>query len=469
MNKFSYRIYYIVNLVTTFSTILLSVFVDKGEGYEWMPIIPFVYFILFAFGTRLHSYSKQFPGMLILNFIMFIKYVLTNLFLCINQNYSLARYYRVSVDPSSFHTATILIVIEMLSVFATISVFAPKIYKGDKYYRTNADIYSKVHIGPVLFVSLAVCLGIVILNIDTYLAKSMIIFSSNNALTEQIESNNLLSLIFHTFNVLVFGILVNNCIVKYNNTNKRVYIVLSYAVLAVFTFLSISTSRLNMIIPFVLFILITAKRFGKFGIIFNISSVAVLVAIFSVVSIYKNPWRYLEGSTSSAIVLEFARGLQEYTSGILPMAIGLQAITSYRSSIWIGTFFNDILGAIPGIAGLINQEARINYYYNLYALGGSSTSQIIPMTVTSYAYFTPVLCFLLVDVCIVLMMWAENYNNKAGDTFLDDYQSLYLSFILAASLISNTQIVTGRFFVNFLPPVILLFLNRRVRFSVRRQ
>lgn len=469
MNKFSYRIYYIVNLVTTISTILLSVFEDKGEGYEWMPIIPFVYLILFAFGTKLHSYSKQFLGMLILNFIMFIKYVLTNLFLCINQNYSLATYYMVSVDPASFHTATILIVIEMLSVFATISVFAPKIYKGDKYYCTNVETYSKIRIGPVLFVTLAVCLGFVVLNIDSYLAKSMILFSSNNALTEQIESNNLFSLIFHTFNVLAFGILVNSCIIKFDNTNKKVYIVLSYLILAVFTFLSISTSRLNMIIPFVLFLLITAKRFGRFGSIFNISSVTVLVVLFSVVSIYKNPWRYIEGSTSSAILLEFSRGLQEYTSGILPMAIGLQAISSFRSSIWIGTFFNDILGAIPGIAGLINQEDRINYYYNLYALGGSSTSQIIPMTVTSYAYFTPILCFVLVDVCIVLMMWTENYNNKTGNTFLDDYQSLYLSFILAAALISNTQMVTGRFFVNFLPPVILLYLNRRGKFSMRRQ
>lgn len=458
-----YRIYFFANCFFSIITFFVSFIVDKGIGYELMPIIPLVYFVCFALGKDIHYYSVRYPGVLILNVLMFLKYVVTIFFTSINHNYELARYYQINVIETSYRMATIIILIELCSVFATISFAAHRIYEKSDQNKSNIIIrYQKINFGPILLLALG-CGGLTIIhNRKEYIARSMIIFSDNTALSEKIEINNSLSLIFHTLNIVIIGLLINYFIVMYDKSRQKKYIIWSYIAITALVFLSISTSRMNIVIPFVLFILITSKRFGKTGTVLNAVAFVGLLIVFAIVSMYKNPWRYVEGSTISGILLEFARGMQEYTSGILPTAVGLQAISSYGNSITIFTFFNDFLGAVPGIAGFINQEDRLNYYYNLYALGGSSTSQIIPMSISSCAYFSWIFSFILVDICIILLFWVESRTYNKEDrysNFIHEYQSLYLCFILASSINSNLQIVSGRFFVNYLPPMLILYFN----------
>ena len=458
-----YRIYYIFNCCLSIFTFFLTAIVDKGSGYEYMPLIPLLYFVLFVLGKDIHYYSTRYPGMLLLNVLMFLKYVITYFFLAINHNYELARYYKISISESSYHIATIFILIEMFSIFTVISLFAHRFYSRDiNSTNSNSKRYHKITIGPLLLSTYIIGGILIVLNRVEYLAKPMIIFSENTVLSEQIDSTNSLSLIFHAFNILLIGHLVNNCIVKFDQDHKMKYIIWSYGLISILVFLSISTSRVNIVIPFILFMLITTRRFGKSGKILNTIAVGILIIVFAIVSIYKNPWRYTEGSTVSAILLEFAKGMQEYTSGILPTAAGLQAISYFNTDITISTFFNDVLGAVPGIAGWINQENRLNYYYNLYVLGGSSTSQIIPMSVSSSAYLSCLFSFVFVDIFIVILFWVDSSTQRKKtqlSNFIFDYQSLYLCFILGSAINSNLQMISGRFFVNYFPPILILILN----------
>lgn len=460
-----YQIYYMFNCCFSVMTFFFTAIVDKGLGYEYMPLIPLLYFVFFVMGKDIHYYSIRYPGMLLLNVMMFLKYVVTVFFLAVNHNYELARYYKISVSESSYHIATLVILIEMCSIFTVISLFAHRFYSRDisNDNKTNTiSKYQTINLGPVILLTYTICGIIIILNREEYLAKPMIIFSENTVLTEQIESTNSLSMVFHTFNILIAGHLINNCIVKFDDSHKLKYVIWAYIFISILIFLSISTSRINIVIPFILFMLITTRRFGKTGSALNAIAIGGLIGVFGIVSIYKNPWRYTEGSTTSGVLLEFAKGMQEYTSGILPTAAGLQAISYYKSSISISTLFNDVFGAVPGIAGWINQEDRLNYYYNLYALGGSSTSQIIPMSVTSYAYFSCIFSFVLVDIFIIVLFWVDSRTQRKRahySNYISEYQSLYLCFILGSAINSNLQMVTGRFFVNYLPPVLIIALN----------
>lgn len=462
INSTIYRIYYVVVVVVSLFTLVVCLVSERGEGYEFLPIIPGLYLPLFCLNSKLHKLSVEYLGMMLLNIVMFVKYVITNLATCLFSEYDLPSYYVNPVSNSSFFHATLVITVEMISISYLIALFSDIFYGRTKKRMPNIEEYEPVNVGPVLVVVLGACAVLILANADLYLSKTSILFSENNALTETLANNNALSLIFHAFNTLLFGLLVNGCIVRFKETGKRLYIVLSYVLMGALTFLSVSTSRINMILPFVLFILITSKEFGRTGIVLDFVTVILLLGLFSVVSSYKNPWRYFNDVSAIDNVLEFARGLQEYTSGIMPTAMGLQATSYYREEISLITLFNDIFGAMPGVAGMIDQENRLNWYYNQYALGGSSVTQIIPMSVSSATYFTPVFSFLLVDCCVVLLMVVDSNSRYGQHNFLNKYLSSYLLFVLAAAMISNVQMVAGRIFVNYVPPLLTLILNERV-------
>ena len=145
------------------------------------------------------------------------------------------------------------------------------------------------------------------------------------------------------------------------------------------------------------------------------------------------------------------------------MAIGLEAIEVFKAEITKETFFNDILGSIPIVSKYINQRDRINIYYNNYALNLKNTSQIVSMVVTSVAYFSTFFCWILSDICIILLMLFDSKNKKTKNNFIGEYMSLYLSFIFSFVIFSNVQTLIGNLFVNYIPIVGLVFLDSKIK------
>lgn len=469
----SYKIYRIVVLIITCITILSCIMAKKSEGYEYIGWIPFIYLIMFSFSRRFNRYSIKYSGIFLLNLLMFLKYVVAILFVCIIGTYSLPNYYVIYVMSSSYHIATLLIIGEMISLFLSIELLSDSIFKktrdivnqkvNESIFSTDTLKYKKIKIGPVLIVFLLFCFVLIILYPNYFFGKVMIIFSSGNQLTENIESSNALNLFFYAFKIIVIGIVINNCIINYNNTKKKIYILCSYFLIGTFCILNISTSRINIIIPFLLFILITSKTFKKTGVILNAVIVVFLGVLLGIVSVYKMPYIYTDGSLFQAFLFDFAKRVQEYTANIMPTAIGLQAIDEYSSLIGIHTFFIDILDSVPLVSHFFSEKDSIYYIYNQYALGGSSNTQIIPMTVSSIAYFSPVFSFLLVDIFAVILMVIEKRKNRNSDNFVNDYLYLYIIFVFASCTFSNVQMITGRFFANFFAAYCIMYFNRRLK------
>ena len=467
--KDKYKIYKKFVVIISVITCIISIISYKTEGYKYIFFIPIVYLIMFLLCKRLHEYSRHNKGMLILNGFMFIKYVISILLICIYQDYKLPRYYAINVSDYSYQLATLYIIIEMISIFFIIIFFADFFYKkkNDDKDRIN-EPKNTLQIGPILILFIIIAIVFLVVYRDEFISKALIIFSSGNSLTENIETNNFLYLVFNAFKIIVMGLLVNKFIFLYRTNKKRRYILYSYITICIYSFLQISTSRMNIILPFIFFLLLTEDIFDNKTRTYNIILILFLGLTFSIVSSYKNPWLYSNEKGVLTNIKSFSNGIQEYTSNIRPMACGVQFIENYKEKIDLVTLFNDFFGSIPKISHLIDGNNRIYRYYNLYVLNGSSMSQVVPMTIASAAYFTPLFCFLMVDFNILLLMFFETKVNYGSDNFLHNYLCLYLLFIFASCLNSNVQMLTGRIFSNFLPSMLILLLNNKIKYRSRR-
>ena len=450
-------------IIISVLSILFSLFSQKPESHRFIFMIPLVYLILFIGFKRLHRYSAHNKGLFILNIYMFLKYSISILLVVIFKNYSVKDYYYHYIAEESYEMAIFYIIVEMISIFLVIEFFSDLLYK--KINKDNNSDLKIIKIGPVLILFIIVSILLIIKNTNEFFVKNSILFSTNNSLTENIEVSNLNSIIFYSIKLIIMGLIINKCIYLYKQDNKFRYILLSYLTIATYTFLNVSTSRLNVILPFLLFILITKDIFKDRTRKLNIAFACILVICFSIISVYKNPWKYTSDDGISSIMIEFTSGVQEYTSNIMPTAMGLQAIDYYKDSISVNTLLNDFLGSIPFISHYIDQNNRIYNLYNMYALNGNSMSQLIPMTVSSIAYFSPIFCWVLVALNVFLLMYCEAHFNQKYNNFLEKYLLIYLYFIFASCLCSNVQMLSGRFFINFLPSFILLYLNKKIKFK----
>ena len=457
-----YRKYKIIVIFISILTILLSIWSEKAEGYEFITFIPLTYLLLFLGTKRIHFYSERYNGLLLLNGLMFLKYVVAILAICVTHSYILSSYYAVSITKSSYHWATLILIGEVISLFVIIELFSSSIYKNCNYNTNHEKEYTDIKVGPVLFSFIVMGIVLTILYPEEIFGSISILFSSENQLTETLESSHVLGVIFGAFKIIVMGMMINSCIIKYNNTGQKRYVFISYLFIIIHCLLNVSTSRMNIIIPFVLFAFITSKIFKKTGIYLNITIIVVLSIIIGIVSVYKMPWILVSQSPVLSFFSDFAKRLQEYTSNIMPTAMGLQAIEHYNSAIDFTTFFKDFFGSMPIVSSLFNENEMIYTLYNNYALSGLNNTQLIPMTISSIAYFTPALTYLLVDGCAILLMFLEKRNDYVRNNYLNDYLKLYLFFIFASCTFSNIQMISGRLFTNYIPTMIVLYLNREI-------
>ena len=460
--KKKYFAYTQIVIVFSLITFFVSFAIEKDPGYTYIPLIPLCYIIMFIIFKKIHYYSKNYNGIFLLNIFMFIKYVVAVLLICVFKNFSVPKYYAMTISNLSYYYATILIIFEMITIFFAIELFADKIYKKNVEADDASACFSKYKIGLILFIFICISIILILLNRNSFIEKSLIIFSDSNSLNETIEANNYLFIIFNVFKTIMMGIIINNCIVKYEHTKRKRYIVYSYLTICLYVFLNISTSRLNIILPLFFFIFLTTKKFGSLAKKLNIACIVLLLLVFSSVSKYKNPWQYDENSKIYQSVINFSTGIQEYTSNIMPTAMGLQAIQYYNDVITIETFANDLFGSVPLISHMFNQDNRIYKLYNDYALKKNTMSQLIPMTVSSAAYFSAFFCWLLIFINVLLLMYFDNRSQKKKKTFLDEYLSIYLLFIFASCLYSNVQMLSGRFFVNYLPVFLIVTIDRKI-------
>ena len=449
-------------VVSTIITLFLAIIADKENGYEIIYLIPFSYLILFILNKPMHKYSKMYKGMLILNGILYIKYVVAIFFIIINEDYGKPIYTGTVPSEESCMQAIIYILIEMIFIFATVFFLSGKFYKNME--NDVEEKFEPIKINILLMIFLLVAMGLALTNFSAFMPTQTLFIDQEYAILQE-ERSNSLELIFFALKTILMGLIINQCIVKYQESRKTRYVFFSYITILIHIILNTSTSRINMILPIVFFVMITYKIFGKKGRVLLGCTVFILILSVFSITIYKNAWLFEKKEQNVlSIVKVLTSSVQEYTSGIRPVAQGIEAILQYKKDISFSTFFNDIFGAIPIVNKVFDNKDRINIYYNRYILGNTtkSSAMIMPMVTISAAYFSKVFCWLLSVINIILLMYFDGKEINYKKNYLNKYMMLYLTFVFASSIYANTQIIIGRIFTKFIPVVLIMYINYRL-------
>lgn len=463
MNKRNlYSKYEIWVIASTVITLFLAIIADKGSGYEIIYLIPLSYLILFIFNKPMHKFSKKYNGMLILNVILYIKYIVAIFFIIVNEDYGKPIYTGIVPSEESCTQAIIYILIEMISIFVIVYFLSGKFYKNVE--NDVEEKFEPIKINIVLIIFLLVIGILALANFNVFMPTQTLFIDQEYSILQEERANGL-ELIFFVLKTILMGLIINQCIVKYQENSKTRYVFFSYITILIYIILNTSTSRINMILPIIFFVIITNKIFEKKGKILLGCIVFILILSIFSITIYKNAWLFEKKEKNVLnIVKILTSSVQEYTSGIRPVAQGIEAISRYERDISSSTFINDIFGAIPIVNKVFNNKDRINIYYNRYIFGDStkSSAMIMPIVTISSAYFSKVFCWLLSVINIIFLMYFDGKKLNYKKNYLNKYMMIYLKFVFASSIYSNTQIIVGRIFTRFIPVVLIMYINYRL-------
>lgn len=462
-----YNKYRIIVIIFTIITFFLSLYTNISDGYRFIPVLILLYFFLFVFNSRLHKYSKEYCGMFILNALMFVRYSVAIFFILINGDYWAPPYSGVIPMQSSCEIAIFYMIIELFFIFVIISLFSDKIYnKKDFNFEKKFDNSNQENKYRVVF-PIVMILSILLIFVfpSSFIPDFNKFMNSSFSNDEIVITNGFVDIISYCFKIIVAFKIIDSFIKKYEKRNKFIYVVFSYLTIGLYILFSTSSSRLNMILPFVFFILITKDIFKKKGLVLLLISFVILIYSIMTITVYKNSWLFSNGSNIKTFTRVLSSQIQEYTSNIRPIAQGIEATSVYKQSYTVTTFINDFVGSIPVLNHYTNPRNRSNVYYNAYILNnnGKTTPLIMPLVCISSIFFSPAFCWLLTCMCILIMMFID--RNKKYDhynDFLEKYINIYLVFIFAACIYCNSQIIVGRLITKALPVYILYFLNKKI-------
>lgn len=446
-----YKWFVIVLSIITFLSCIVS---ENENGYRMIAILPAAYLVLFIVNRPLHYYSRNYIGMLMINVVMFIKYIITTLLIVTTGDYYLPSAYRGYIGESSNDQAIIILLAEMVSIFLIINFLAPFIYrkKERKEKKEKAEAGRGYDFGKSTVFYVVLVIGIVafFLKPDVFMPKQLLYMGDDFELGEQ---EMILTIISHVFKLTVISFFMDKIIRKYMKSKNITLIFIAYALVLLLCLLNTGRSRTLMIIPLLLFVLITSNIFNKkVGVAILVIVASVLSINLAAVSDFKFSWQK-EEKTVFERVLNTGDSIQEYTSSIRPVAAAIEVNHYYSGEVGLRTFLNDTFGSIPVINHYVNKKDRYNVYYNYYILEKEQTTKIAPLTGYSVAYFGKFGCFIISSFFIILLMVFDKNKNsyKTEGNFLIIYNSYYLLFILADSIFCSYQSVIGRIFTLYVP------------------
>ena len=256
------------------------------------------------------------------------------------------------------------------------------------------------------------------------------------------------------------------CFNRYDKSKKYRYIVLSGVFMIIYMLSVFFNSRWNILLPAIIYMYLASIHFKKRFKILAICVGIVFVVGFISITLYKFAWIFQrQGSSFGTIFTVLTQQSQEYFSGPRPLAQGFEAIDKYRDNIDEITLVNDYAGTIPFLSHYINQNDRINIYYNWYIKGeGVKATQIMPIMSIGYAYFGEFGAGILLIIYLAISMRLGHKEEKTTNVFYK-YIDCYSIIALNMSIYFNTQIVLG-FLTNLSIPVfIALFLNNHINWN----
>lgn len=458
MKLFSFGIF---KIIFTVLSILLCISLKKYNGYEFIFLIPLVYFFCMIFiKYKKVEYSNNI-SYLSIDFLTFVKYSIMPMLIVIMNDYENGVLTGQIPSSNYVQEAILLTIIECFIVFFTLYVF--NIVHKEKI--KVSCITKKIKFGPVIFVFFVISFLLIIKYSSSFFPRQFFVINSDYS-TVQIASSvdGLVKIIFTIAKMffLLFG--TQFLIFKYNKNQKFIYIIEIMFLLLVYLGINTSTSRWNLVIPIIIYLYMLKDIWFKKSINKVAISLIVFVLFISFISIsmYKFQWLFNNSSDVGIknVTRVLASQIQEYMSGPRAIAQGIETAEIFSNEISGQTLFNDFAGSIPYVSKFIVQNDRINVYYNYLVKGPYSyPTQIMPTISIGYSYFGYLGCFIFTFLFILFSLKLGVIEAEADNIFLK-FISAYMSIWLSMNLGFNTQIIFGFFISTWFPFLIIYYLNK---------
>lgn len=452
-----------IESIACITTILLSIFLKPINGYKMMWLIPAFYLlcvILFK------EYTKKFLvdiAVTAIHIISFIKYVVMIGIIAIIRDYNNGVLTGQTPDNQYVKKAIILLLIEIITVFLGIEVFQ-KVHKKNRIVNINANVNIKK---IIKYIFICVSLALAIIYWKSFIPINFILYGKFETVPIVSPVSGAIKIDFYMFKAFLLCEALKYCFKKYELSNNIVYAILSILAIGIYSFLMISMSRWNIIFPLIFYFIVSKQVFKKKIIILDFIVAIVLGIALVKITYAKFSFLFADGEKKNflKIIEVLSSQVQEYFSGIRPVAQGIQTAHEFKKQITFTTFFNDFAGSIPYASHFIDQTNRINYYFNVLVKGpNQDATQIMPMITIGYSYFGIVFSGIFTFISIFISC---KLSSKANDTnnILQRFALIIGTFWFSMCLGFNTQIIWGNFISSIVPILLLSLLIEERNFK----
>ena len=470
--KSSFPLLFIFEIAISIFISILSFFQKAENGYEYMGLIPLLYSAFMMLFPAMRNNYKKSLVVLTVNIISFLKYSIMILSIIITKDY----YNGVLTGhtPSKEYNvkAIFLILFEMLIVFITIEIccyFRRKKYSVCKNVFIEKDkiVLSSGFLNFIKILFVIITIPVIIKFYDSFFPVNFLLNQSFESVAIDSDVDGAVKILFFVFKAFLLCEGLSYCFKKYEEKNSYWYILLSLLVLGFFCFLMLSASRWNIIFPVISYFIVSKIYFKNKSRLLNVILLLVLGVILVEITLEKFSYIFSKNSTDSQFFLNvLLNQMQEYLSGIRPIAQGLETADIYSNSISFSTLSNDFTGSIPIVSHFVNQADRINIYFNLLVKGPSyDPTQIMPMITIGYAYFGVVFSGVFISLYIVLSFFLENLI-YSKNSLLMKYAAIVGIFWSCMCLGFNTQIIFGNLVSSIVPLIIVSSILEKVKVHV---
>ena len=443
----------ITQLVIGLVSVMLCGFGKVDDSYKNLLWIPITFTLVILIVKNKKRYDLDNIAYIVIDFLATLKYAIIPIIMVIYDDFGAGVLTGQIPSKKYIDQAIILQIIEIITIYVVLMLYPKKEIK---------EVEIKTHpVGKVMIIFFVLAAGLALIYWDNFVPSQIFLIDNNYVSNRTIDAkyDGAISIILNMLKILILLIGIQYCYKKYKENNRLRYVLASGIILLVYIALNTGTSRWSIVFPFIVCTYLFIKMYKEKAKIMIISILSIVIISVISITFVKFNWLLDENSSMNDLIEVYAKQMQEYFSGIRPTAQGVQVVDIYGSEITYKTLINDFIGSVPLVANYVDQDNRINIYYN-YLLKGihQDATQIMPMITIGLAYFGYPLSSIFIIFCLcIALKFGEKV--KTSEDFFKKY--IYCLFLLWFSMCIgfNTQILVGNFISTFVPFMIIVKLD----------
>jgi hypothetical protein len=450
MTKNKDFIYYLtifVSIICAIITYKLSTSIS--DGYKLIFLIPTVYSLMFILSKNNKKIYTNL-GILILNIVMFIRYLIYPLVIVLT--FKTGTFIGIS---QYINTSIYLMIYECIAVFLIINWWGVKrLLKTNNNFKLELSFHSTINI--IFLLTLVISFLSALLN-PSLLGKYNLFGSGS---IQNVNVGGFMS-VFFKIGVYIVFILILRYLYRLHNKTNTIFPLILTIILSLFFIASEANlssgnvSRWNFLLFSISILLIISKLYSKYANLILGLSIPTIFVFIIILTIIK----FDDSFTLQTFFLNYFSifSLDYYFMGIENISHGLAMSQVFEHEITIKTMFTDIFSSAPLISNLfdpLNNSTPVFYHdFN------GRTDTIIPTVAQSYSYFGFIGAPFMSILFTFLTIESNRMLNTSNDVIMF-FTLSQLTILFALFMAINTNIIFENAWHRIIF-VILIFLNKK--------